>query len=251
MPISRFLRSFAVSYDISKDGSIAAVLTLIKSKYRLGDTILGVVSINRPTAATATASTPRVVRIAALLESYEEVEPTLATLPSARSMRMTRKVHAEHHESTLGLGQTSFQLPIPSGASPDFETSGGECASPLDAYISCSLTLATIASASMAAVKLHWTVRISFLTSITTSPSPSTPSSDTVRPPPSTSYLIPCPPDGYSLYHTSYRAAPSLCGPSDNADGKETRLEIVECAVPVSVLPNSTRFKARPVSFAA
>ncbi|PWN28589.1 Rgp1-domain-containing protein [Jaminaea rosea] len=213
-----------VSYDISKDGSIAAVLTLIKSKYRLGDTILGVVSINRPTAATATASTPRVVRIAALLESYEEVEPTLATLPSARSMRMTRKVHAEHHESTLGLGQTSFQLPIPSGASPDFETSG---------------------------VKLHWTVRISFLTSITTSPSPSTPSSDTVRPPPSTSYLIPCPPDGYSLYHTSYRAAPSLCGPSDNADGKETRLEIVECAVPVSVLPNSTRFKARPVSFAA
>lgn len=41
--------SFAcsVSYDISKDGAVAAVLTLVKSKYRLGDSILGVVNINR------------------------------------------------------------------------------------------------------------------------------------------------------------------------------------------------------------
>ena len=36
-----------VSYDISKDGQIAAVLTLTKSRYRLGDTVLGVVTINK------------------------------------------------------------------------------------------------------------------------------------------------------------------------------------------------------------
>lgn len=37
----------AVSYDISKDGQIAAVLTLVKAKYRLGDTVAGVVTMNR------------------------------------------------------------------------------------------------------------------------------------------------------------------------------------------------------------
>lgn len=46
-----------VSYDISKDGQIAAVLTLTKSRYRLGDTVLGVVAINKPR------SVARVVRV--------------------------------------------------------------------------------------------------------------------------------------------------------------------------------------------
>lgn len=56
-----------VSYDISKDGQIAAVLTLTKSRYRLGDTILGVVTINKPRAVA------RVVRVS-LTRSYERDE---------------------------------------------------------------------------------------------------------------------------------------------------------------------------------
>jgi len=37
-----------VSYDIEKDGAKVAVLTFVKSAYRLGETILGVVDINFP-----------------------------------------------------------------------------------------------------------------------------------------------------------------------------------------------------------
>jgi len=36
------------SYDIAKDGEVVAVLTLIKSTFRLGESILGVVTFNRP-----------------------------------------------------------------------------------------------------------------------------------------------------------------------------------------------------------
>lgn len=35
-----------MSYDIEKDGVKVAVLTFVKSAYRLGETILGVVDIN-------------------------------------------------------------------------------------------------------------------------------------------------------------------------------------------------------------
>jgi hypothetical protein len=34
------------SYDIAKDGEIVAVLTLVKTTYRLGESVLGVVSFN-------------------------------------------------------------------------------------------------------------------------------------------------------------------------------------------------------------
>lgn len=47
----------SVSYDIAKDGKVAAVLTLVKSKYRLGDTVTGVVTIN------AEGAIARIVRV--------------------------------------------------------------------------------------------------------------------------------------------------------------------------------------------
>lgn len=40
----------SASYDIAKDGDVVAVLTLIKTTYRLGETVLGVVSFNSPAA---------------------------------------------------------------------------------------------------------------------------------------------------------------------------------------------------------
>lgn len=88
--------------------------------------------------------------------------------------------------------------------------------------------------------------------------------------------------DGFSLYHSRYRAVPRLSGalgsffpPAASLDGSrgeksngngdrdedggalrdtfgtDVKLEIVECAVAVAVLPNSTSFKPNPVSFAA
>lgn len=40
------MTSFLVSYDINKDGYRIAVLTLVKSAYRLGDTVNVMISMN-------------------------------------------------------------------------------------------------------------------------------------------------------------------------------------------------------------
>lgn len=214
-----------VSYDISKDGRVAAILTLVKSKYRLGDTITGVVTIN------AADSIARVVRIAAFLESHEDIESTLATLPSGRSQKITKTVHSSFHDSTLDAGQACFSLPIPSGATPNFDTS---------------------------AVRLVWTVRLAFLTSSnvrtsTTDSDGNITVSERSKPSP---HLIPGPDDGYAAYHRALRAAPSLAGPFVGAapsddQSAEAKLEVVECAVPLTVLPHSTRFTVGEVGFMA
>ncbi|PWN44628.1 Rgp1-domain-containing protein [Ceraceosorus guamensis] len=211
-----------VSYDISKDGQIVAVLTLIKSKYRLGDTVSGVVTMNR------SGSVARVVRIAATLESHEAIQSDLSTLPQNRVAKMTKVVHSECHQSTLDSGQASFALPIPSGATPDFVTS---------------------------AVKINWTVRLSFLTLACVRPSKGGPRG---APP---SHLIPVESDGYEHFHASLVAVPHLSGPlhpslmptttskEEESGGASmrapegTKLEVVECAVPLNVLPHSTRFQ--------
>jgi hypothetical protein len=194
--------SLKVSYDISKDGQIAAVLTLIKSKYRLGDTIHGIVTIN------STQANARVVRFAATLESHEEIESTLSTLPASRSQRMTRKVYAEYHENTLQFGQVGFSLPIPSGATPDFSTS---------------------------AVKLAWTVRLSLLMLSSATKKDETPPY----------HLVPSVDDGFSAFHRAYRATAHLA----SSDGG--KLEVVECAVPLTILAHSTKFTAGEVAFTA
>lgn len=236
----------AVSYDIAKDGQIAAVLTLVKSKFRLGDSITGVVTINSVT------SYARIVRVAVHLESHEEIQSDVATLASARSHKMTKRTIASHHESTLDAGQVCFALPIPSGATPEFTTSG---------------------------VKLVWSVRMSLLTLAAVKPAPAGTGKKSAPagpydPPAKTlvarrrypaPHLVPGTPDGFALYHQSLRGVPSLCGvlPSFTPDdafhkllrrtghGTESKLEIVECSVPLTVLPNSTRFKTGSVRFAA
>ncbi|UZJ54428.1 hypothetical protein CBS101457_003748 [Exobasidium rhododendri] len=213
-----------VSYDISKDGQVAAILTLIKSKYRLGDTVNGVVTINN------SRSIARVVRIAATLETYEEIEATLSTLPATRSQKLTKKIHAEFHENTLNTGQVCFSLPIPSGATPDFVTS---------------------------AVKLSWTIRMSFLMLSTIAQvhvNGKEAGEGAIRPKPPT-HLLPSIDDGFSTYHRAYRASPNLAGPASigqsSTQPEEAKLEVVECAVPLTVLAHSTRFTAGQVAFLA
>lgn len=207
-----------VSYDISKDGKVAAVLTLVRSRYRLGETITGVININNHT------SLARIARISATLETFEEVQPSIATLPAGRLQRATRIVHAEHHESVLDKGRASFSLSVPSGATPEFVTSG---------------------------VKLNWLVKLAFLTISATS------GEEKAKPPP---HLMPSSADGFSRYHISLRGVDSLAG-SVGEQAKvglkqmgcaaETKLETVECAVPVSILPNSTSFKVGDAEFYA
>ncbi|GAC93875.1 hypothetical protein PHSY_001442 [Pseudozyma hubeiensis SY62] len=227
--------SSKVTYDISKDGKVAAVLTLVRSRYRLGETITGVININNQQ------SLARIARMSATLETFEEVQPSIATLPPGRLQRATKIVHAEHHESVLDKGRASFSLCIPSGASPEFVTSG---------------------------VKLNWLVRLSFLTvSAIKGPADAEVSSEDdekrqnrLLPPP---HLLPTSSDGFARYHVGVRALDSLAG-SATAHGApvakvlaqlgcavETKLETVECAVPVSILPNSTSYKVGDAEFYA
>jgi hypothetical protein len=222
--------SAKVSYDISKDGKVAAVLTLLRSKYRLGDTIMGIISIN------GIGSTAKIVRFGATLETVEEVQPTIATLPKGRMQKLTKLIHAEHHESVLDKGRVCFSLPVPSGASPEFVTSG---------------------------VKLTWLVRLSFLTVSSTKPaldSTTEGEKGQLTTPP---HLMPGPSDGFSRYHISLTALTNLAGPVAQSTttasevlstlgwSAETKLETVECAVPIAILPNSTGFKVGDAEFYA
>ncbi|GAA5867750.1 hypothetical protein JCM8547_005222 [Rhodosporidiobolus lusitaniae] len=117
-----------VSYDINKDGYQVASLTLVKSAYRLGETVNGSVVIN--------SGEGRVLRVSARLETHELVETSIATMPAPRMRQITRRLHSEHHEMVLDSARVGFALAIPSGATPEFGTSG---------------------------VKLQWSVRLSFL----------------------------------------------------------------------------------------
>lgn len=165
-----------------------------------------------------------------------------------RVQRMTRKVHAEHHSSALDTGQSSFALPIPSGATPDFSTSGGkrsprrarEAENPTDSRHRVRFLFGT--------VKLQWTVRMSFLTQIAVLPA--TGSSEDAGAKAAAPHLVPCTDDGYGLYHSTYRASSNLAGHVHGTSAR-TKLEIVECAVPIAVLPNSTSFRAGAISFQA
>jgi hypothetical protein len=53
----------AASYDIEKEGEVVAVLTLVKSAYRLGETVSGVVTFNAPSC------TRRVLKVSILARS--------------------------------------------------------------------------------------------------------------------------------------------------------------------------------------
>ncbi|KZP30270.1 Rgp1-domain-containing protein [Athelia psychrophila] len=100
------------SYDVNKDGVKVAELTFVKSAYRLGETVLGVVEVNTRT------SRARVLSMSAILETHESLPSSLAP-PSAPKLR---RVLAEHHASfVLSSLRTTFALDIPSDASPAFD----------------------------------------------------------------------------------------------------------------------------------
>ena len=116
------------SFDINKDAYSVARLTLTKTAFRLGETINGSIQLN--------STSGRVLRVSARLETHELIETTISRKSAAQVRTLTRRVHAEHHENTMDTARAGFALAIPSGATPDFATSG---------------------------VKLQWTVRLTFL----------------------------------------------------------------------------------------
>ncbi|KAI0307460.1 Rgp1-domain-containing protein [Multifurca ochricompacta] len=113
-----------VSYDVNKDGIKVAVLTFMKSAWRLGETVLGVVELNDRE------GSARILKLSAMLEAHETLPSEIAAPPDARHMSYMRRVHAEHHASFMPQTlRTTFALDIPSDAAPAFRLSLGGASS--------------------------------------------------------------------------------------------------------------------------
>ncbi|KAI0271663.1 Rgp1-domain-containing protein [Gloeopeniophorella convolvens] len=105
-----------VSYDVNKDGVKVAVLTFMKSAWRLGETVLGVVELNDR------GGRGHVLKLSAMLEAHESLPSAVSAPPDARHAAHMRRVYAEHHASFMPQTlRTTFALDIPSDAAPAFQ----------------------------------------------------------------------------------------------------------------------------------
>lgn len=93
-----------------------AQVVLIKSNYKLGESVIGVIHFDN--------NILPVYRMSVTLESQEVIEPSIAYKSSAASAKLTKKQYGGHHESVVNTMRTSFNLTIPPSASPEFTTTG-------------------------------------------------------------------------------------------------------------------------------
>ncbi|KAF9148050.1 hypothetical protein BG015_010241 [Linnemannia schmuckeri] len=107
--------SSSASYDICKNNVPVAKLSLIKTRFKLGETVHGVISF-------ASREIPT-YQISVTLETVEAIEPNFACRSAAQTAKLTKRVHAELHESCIDTMRTSFSLCIPPTATPEFKTS--------------------------------------------------------------------------------------------------------------------------------
>ncbi|WVQ98723.1 hypothetical protein IAU59_005854 [Kwoniella sp. CBS 9459] len=248
------------SYDIAKDGEIVAVLTLIKTTYRLGETVLGVVTFNEPE------TERRVLKFSAFLESHELIPQPLLPPPGNHQPPLTR-LHAEHRSSyVVSSSRLAFSLDIPSDATPAFSLAAGEGGKG----------------------GLEWKVKLQFVVAV-----PPHAHGDSHRRNQSLEYsrgekqqatsslavsLLPLPRTGHDNDNRFYTASTTLAplmlvhgdtdapngtdhidmkhnitgqgAPMGNGSGPkrwmEMKTELVECEVPVKVLAGNTAFVVRP-----
>ncbi|KAF9088580.1 hypothetical protein BGX23_007243 [Mortierella sp. AD031] len=107
--------SSSASYDICKNNVPVAKLSLIKTRFKLGETVHGVISFSAREIPT--------YQISVTLETVEAIEPNFACRSAAQTAKLTKRVHAELHESCIDTMRTSFSLCIPPTATPEFKTS--------------------------------------------------------------------------------------------------------------------------------
>lgn len=207
---------------------MVAVLTLVKTTYRLGETVLGVVTFND-------APDRRVLKLTAYLESHEVIPETLLPPSASTSGRVRQpELRRNHAESRTAYAQfmkrTSFSLDIPSDATPGFSLSAGDGK----------------------AGGLEWRLRIAFLVASL----PSRKSMDHRRDAESevkvakSSASLHLEPTEGDTDNTAYSAAPSLVPLLAYPGGwAQAKAETVECQVPIQVLAGSTAFVVRPSLF--
>lgn len=111
-------------FNITRSGHPVAVLTILRPAYRLGEAVTGTINFTIPGDSSGTQCQAPSYSVLAELESCEHVDPSLALRSNSSIHRVTRKVHALQRENSLYARQLSFNLAIPSNASPSFETTG-------------------------------------------------------------------------------------------------------------------------------
>nr|OQO22636.1 hypothetical protein B0A51_11444 [Rachicladosporium sp. CCFEE 5018] len=110
-------------FNIARAGQPVAVLTLLRPACRLGEAITGRLDFSPA----ADPSLPPLVPTYGLLielESVERVDPSLALRSASSIQRVTHKIHASVRETTLFAKYITFNLTVPTNATPTFETTG-------------------------------------------------------------------------------------------------------------------------------
>ncbi|KAI0063240.1 Rgp1-domain-containing protein [Artomyces pyxidatus] len=255
-----------LSYDVNKDGVKVAVLTFMKSAWRLGETILGVVELNDRTGRS------RVLKLSAMLEAHESLPSTLSSPADARQPHM-RRVHAEHHASFIPQTlRTTFALDIPPDASPAFQLKVGN--DPPLGGLEWKVRLCLLVSVAAEGAKIKGMVRDGLRGEWGSSWVPTSgiaPLECPPKPPATPPAATPPPAQrGWAAFFTSTFLTPSEGGFHDGddldddddhvADGevdlgageegwKELTVETVECEVPVKIWPGNTAFRPMDVVF--
>lgn len=217
-----YYADIAASYDIAKDGDLVSVLTLLKTTYRLGETVLGVITINPPPDPTR-----HVLKFSAYLES-DDLIPVSLLPPSPRggvsSHPTLVRTHTDFSSGYVNQTQRlAFNLDIPSDATPGFSFGAGE---------------------EKGEGGVEWKIRLAFLVS-----APLTSRGE--RPSP----MLVSAKEGDNKFYT---ANPSLApvilvrngeGKSGGGAVEEMETETVECEIPIKVLPGNNTFKIRPAVY--
>ncbi|SAM02862.1 hypothetical protein [Absidia glauca] len=103
-------------YDLCKNNQRVAKLQLTKVAHRLGEPILGILDFGEASVST--------YKVSIFLESQEIVDPSISLRQTQHIARVSRKCHSEFHTFCLNNHSLAFSLPIPTTASPDFQTTG-------------------------------------------------------------------------------------------------------------------------------
>ncbi|WVQ71742.1 hypothetical protein IAR50_001283 [Cryptococcus sp. DSM 104548] len=239
------------SYDINKDGQPVSVLTLAKTTYRLGESVLGIVTFNHPT------SICRVLKFSAYLTSHELIPEPLLPPPvhaGGPEQPHLQTVHAEYHTAyAVSSERLAFSLDIPSDATPAFSLAAGEGEKG----------------------GLEWRIKLKFTVGVPAHGIPKAhrrsvdhsrksvdghaPVSEAVNLIPIKSHRSGSGDEGDNAFYAALQslnpvlpvsqAYRDAVGPGGGAEWSEMRTEMVECEVPVKVLAGNTAFLVRPAVF--
>lgn len=103
-------------FEIARNGRRVATISLARSAYRLGETVIAAVDVSG-------ADVP-CYAFRATLETTEAVDASIALRSAASVDRVTRRVHASQTESTLFARRVVCAFVVPLQATPTFTTSG-------------------------------------------------------------------------------------------------------------------------------